>query len=135
MLGRLQVFRVRQSWADTAATARRVVPSPAWPRHRWLMGRPHPAHHVELQSHVYCQLLEHPLRVRLIVEQVGDEAGQGLPVAVAGVLEIAQRHEHVEDGLAFGLFLLWCHAAYLGWTVASVGEVGAGVFPVSHVVS
>ena len=41
------------------------------------------------------------------------ETGQGLPVAVAGVFEVAQHHHHCKDDLALGLFLLWGHGALL----------------------
>jgi hypothetical protein len=84
------------------------------------MGRPHLAHHVELQFHVCRQLLEYPLRVVLIHEQVREKTGQCLPVAVSGIAEVAEHHHHCKDDLAFGGFLLWSHGKYLAAALPSM---------------
>jgi hypothetical protein len=86
------------------------------------MGRPHLAHHVELQFHVYGQPLEHLRRIVLVHEQVRKKTGQRLPVAVSGIAEIAKHHYHRKDDLTLGGLLLWSHTAIYHGSLRADGQ-------------
>src|SRR3984957_3001452 len=86
------------------------------------MGRPHLAHHVELQFYICRQPLKHHRRIVLIHKQVRKKTGQSLPVVVSGIAEIAQHHHHREDDLTLGGLLLWSHAAIYHGSLRADGQ-------------